>query len=105
MIVLTPLSLQGTKSMMCMQRLEPEMKKIQNQYRDDREKLNEELLKFYKENDINPVGGCLPLVVQLPVFLVLFSVLRGLTRRASDLGVTTGWVQGQLAAGAKLTKP
>lgn len=105
MIVLTPLTLKGTKSMMAMQRLQPEMKKIQNQYRDDREKLNEELLKFYKENDINPVGGCLPLVVQLPVFLVLFSVLRGLTRRASGLGITTGWVQGQLGLGAKPTKP
>src|SRR4051794_5232027 len=58
MIVLTPLTLKGTRSMMIMQALQPEMKKLQAQYKDDRQKLNEELLKFYKENNINPLGGC-----------------------------------------------
>ena len=62
MIIVTPLTLKGTRSMMVMQQLQPEMKKIQTQYKDDRQKLNEELLKFYKENDISPLGGCLPLV-------------------------------------------
>ena len=81
MIVVTPLTLKGTRSMMVMQQLQPEMKKIQTRYKDDRQKLNEELLKFYKENDISPLGGCLPLLVQMPVFLVLYQVLRGLTRR------------------------
>src|SRR3954447_8544684 len=79
MIVLTPLTLKGTRSMMTLQALQPEMKKIQAQYKDDRQKLNEELLKFYKENNINPLGGCLPLLVQLPVFIILYQVLRGLT--------------------------
>ncbi len=79
MIVLTPLTLKGTRSMMVLQSLQPEMKKIQAQYKDDRQKLNEELLKFYKENNINPLGGCLPLLVQLPVFIILYNVLRGLT--------------------------
>src|SRR3954469_11722341 len=79
MVVLTPLTLKGTRSMMTLQALQPEMKKIQAQYKDDREKLNEELLKFYKENNINPLGGCLPLLVQLPVFIILYQVLRGLT--------------------------
>src|SRR6478672_5468539 len=83
MVVLTPLTLKGTRSMMTLQALQPEMKKIQTQYKDDRQKLNEELLKFYKENDISPLGGCLPLLVQMPVFIVLYQVLRGLTRRAS----------------------
>jgi YidC/Oxa1 family membrane protein insertase len=84
MIVLTPLTLKGTRSMMVLQALQPEMKKIQAQYKDDRQKLNEELLKFYKENNINPLGGCLPLLVQLPVFIILYNVLRGLTSLGSD---------------------
>ena len=99
MIIVTPLTLKGTRSMMVMQQLQPEMKKIQTQYKDDRQKLNEELLKFYKENDINPLGGCLPLLVQMPVFIVLYQVLRGLTRRASGMGFDFGWVGGQLGSG------
>src|SRR3954468_2859327 len=79
MIIVTPLTLKGTRSMMMMQQLQPEMKKLQAQYKDDRQKLNEELLKFYKENNINPLGGCLPLLVQIPVFIVLYRVIRGLT--------------------------
>jgi YidC/Oxa1 family membrane protein insertase len=104
MIVLTPLTLKGTRSMMAMQQLQPDMKKIQTQYKDDREKLNEELLKFYKENNINPLGGCLPLLVQMPVFLVLFQVLRGLTRRESDLGTYSGWATGLTNAGDTLVE-
>ncbi len=100
MLVTTPLTLKSTRSMMMMQQLQPEMKKIQSQYKDDREKLNEELLKFYKENNINPLGGCLPLLVQMPVFLVLYQVLRGLTRRVSDLGFAVGWVGGQASTGS-----
>src|SRR5438105_5812593 len=84
MLVLTPLTLKGTRSMMVLQALQPEMKKIQAQYKDDRQKLNEELLKFYKENNINPLGGCLPLLIQLPVFIILYNVLRGLTHTGSD---------------------
>ena len=103
MIVTTPLTLKSTRSMMMMQQLQPEMKKIQSQYKDDREKLNEELLKFYKENNINPLGGCLPLLVQMPVFLVLYQVLRGLTRRVSDLGFAVGWAGGQASTGSATT--
>ena len=105
MIVVTPLTLKGTRSMMMMQQLQPEMRKIQARYKDDRQKLNEELLKFYKENNINPLGGCLPLLVQMPVFLVLYQVLRGLTRRISGMGFDTGWVSGQLGSGTGTTKP
>ena len=105
MIVVTPLTLKGTRSMMVMQQLQPEMRKIQTRYKDDRQKLNEELLKFYKENSINPLGGCLPLLVQMPVFLVLYQVLSGLTRRVSDLGASVGWVAGQSSGGATPTSP
>ena len=104
MIVVTPLTLKGTRSMMVMQQLQPEMRKIQTRYKDDRQKLNEELMKFYKENSINPLGGCLPLLVQMPVFLVLYQVLRGLTRRVSDLGDAIGWASNQFTNGIDLTK-
>jgi YidC/Oxa1 family membrane protein insertase len=86
MIILTPLTLRGTRSMMKMQQLQPEMKKIQAKYKDDRQKLNEELLAFYRENKINPVGGCLPLLIQMPVFFVLYRVIWGLTHEAGKAG-------------------
>src|SRR5262245_41125451 len=79
MVLVTPLTLKGTRSMMQLQLLQPEMKKIQQQHKDDRQKLNEEMLRFYRENNINPLGGCLPLLIQLPVFLILYRVLHGLT--------------------------
>ncbi len=105
MIVLTPLTLKGTRSMMVMQQLQPEMKKIQTRYKDDRQKQNEELLKFYKENDINPLGGCLPLFVQMPVFVVLYAVLRGLTRRTTQMGFNFGFTGGQLGKAVHLVNP
>lgn len=105
MIVVTPLTLKGTRSMMIMQQMQPEMKKIQQRYKDDRQKLNEELLKFYKENNINPLGGCLPLLVQMPIFLILYQVLRGLTRRVTDVGFSAGWSAGQIGIGSTPGKP
>ena len=84
MVALTPLTLRGTRSMMKMQRLQPELKKIQKEHKEDRQKMNEEMMAFYKANNINPVGGCLPLLVQMPVFLVLFRVLNGLTNKGGD---------------------
>jgi YidC/Oxa1 family membrane protein insertase len=98
MIVTTPLTLKGTRSMIEMQRLQPEIRRLQVQYKDDRQKLNEELMKFYREHQINPVGGCLPLLIQAPVFSILFYVVRGLTQQSKfvglqeytkDLGLTT----------------
>jgi YidC/Oxa1 family membrane protein insertase len=80
MAVVTPLTLKGTRSMMAMQAYQPEIRRIQQEFKGDRQKLNEELLKFYRENSINPMGSCLPLLVQAPIFFVLFHVIRGLTR-------------------------
>ena len=80
MVVTTPFTLKGTRSMIQMQRLQPEMRKLQLQYKDDRQKLNEELMAFYKENNLNPLGGCLPLLLQAPVFFFLYHVLQGLTK-------------------------
>src|SRR5690606_7757894 len=85
MLLVTPLTLKGTRSMLELQMHQPELRKIQTQYRDDRQKMNEELMKIYQEHRINPVGGCLPLLIQLPVFIILYNVIRGLTQRTSLL--------------------
>jgi YidC/Oxa1 family membrane protein insertase len=84
MVLVLPLTLKGTRSMLLMQRLQPEIRKLQQQYRDDRQKLNEEMMALYRENKINPVSGCLPLLIQLPVFIFLYQVLQGLTRKGED---------------------
>ncbi len=89
MIVLAPLTFKSTRSMLAMQALQPEVKKLQNRYKDDRQKLNEEMMKFYRENKISPLGGCLPMLIQLPVFFILYEVLYKLTLRGPfgmDLG-------------------
>jgi YidC/Oxa1 family membrane protein insertase len=94
MIITTPLTLKGTRSMIEMQRLQPEIRRLQVQYKDDRQKLNEELMAFYKQHEINPVGGCLPLLIQAPVFSILFYVVQGLTRQAKFVGVQQMLVDG-----------
>jgi YidC/Oxa1 family membrane protein insertase len=67
-------------SMQSLQAHAPEMKEIQRKYKGDRQKLNEELMKFYKENHINPAASCLPLVAQLPVFFALYFVLKDFSK-------------------------
>jgi YidC/Oxa1 family membrane protein insertase len=74
--VLIPLTLKQFKSMQSLQRLAPEIKELQAKYKDDKQRLNQEMMKFYQENKVNPFGSCLPLVAQLPVFLSLFYMLR-----------------------------
>jgi YidC/Oxa1 family membrane protein insertase len=76
MLVMFPLTAKQAKSMLAMQRAQPEIKKLQAKYKNDRAKLNEEMMKFYQENKINPLAGCLPLLVQMPVFLTLYRVMR-----------------------------
>ena len=78
MAITTPLTLKSTKGMLEMQRLAPEMRKLQNEYRNDRTKLNEEMMKLYQEHKVNPMASCLPLLAQAPVFYIMFRVLRGL---------------------------
>jgi YidC/Oxa1 family membrane protein insertase len=74
-IVLLPLTWKQTKSMLEMQRIQPKIKELQVKYKDDKEKLQEETMKFYQENKVNPLGGCLPALLQMPVFFALYSVL------------------------------
>jgi YidC/Oxa1 family membrane protein insertase len=74
--VLIPLTLKQFHSMQALQRLQPELKALQNKYKDDKQRQQQEIMKFYKENKVNPLGSCLPLVAQLPVFISLFYMLR-----------------------------
>ncbi len=73
---LVPLTVKQFSSMAKLQALGPDIKALQARYKDDKQRLNEEMMKFYRENQVNPFSSCLPLVLQLPVFLSLFYMLR-----------------------------
>jgi len=75
-IAIVPLAVKQIHSMQNLQRFAPQMKEIQQKYKHDKQKQNEELMRFYKEHKINPAASCLPLVAQLPVFFSLYFVLR-----------------------------
>ena len=75
-VVLYPLNQKQMVSMQQMQKIQPRLKVIQEKYADDKEKLSQETMRLYKENKINPAAGCLPLLVQLPILILLFNVLR-----------------------------
>src|SRR5437899_2913478 len=86
-IVLVPLTVRQIHSMQALQAHAPEMKEIQKKYKGDRAKLNEELMKFYKENHINPAASCLPLLAQFPVFIALYFTLKHGTKH-----ITGSWL-------------
>ena len=75
-MLLVPLTVKQIHSMQAMQAHAPQMKEIQKKYKGDRQKLNEELMKFYRENNINPAASCLPLLAQFPVFIGLYYTLK-----------------------------
>jgi YidC/Oxa1 family membrane protein insertase len=75
-VLLLPLTMKQMKSSAKMQELQPELARIQERYKNDKEKLNEETMKFYQEKGYNPAGGCLPLLVQMPIIIALFYVIR-----------------------------
>ena len=77
-LLLTPLMLKSTKSTARMQVLQPKMLEIQERYADDPQRQAEEMQKFYSENKFNPLAGCLPLLIQMPVLIALFTLLRNL---------------------------
>ena len=83
MALVTPLILKSTKGMLEMQRLAPEMRRLQAEHKGDRQKLNEEMMKLYQEHKVNPMASCLPLVAQMPVFIIMFRILIGITYRPS----------------------
>jgi YidC/Oxa1 family membrane protein insertase len=75
-VVLVPVTVRQIHSMQNLQAHAPEMKEIQQRWKHDRQRQNEELMKFYRENKINPASSCLPIVLQIPIFIALFYVLR-----------------------------
>ncbi|MGH2739550.1 MAG: YidC/Oxa1 family membrane protein insertase [Actinomycetota bacterium] len=96
-MILLPLTIKQTRSMHAMQKVQPQIKEIQRKYKGDRQKLNEEMMKIYKEHRVNPLGGCLPLLLQLPVFFALFQVLRNAAEAMGSLPGTS-----HLPAGSQL---
>src|SRR3954469_18430484 len=97
-IVLVPLTVRQIHSMQSLQAHAPEMKAIQQRYKGDRQKLNEELMKFYKENHINPAASCLPLVAQFPVFIALYFTLKH-----QSAHITGSWLHVVPSISAKTT--
>ena len=75
-ILLVPLTVKQVKSMQRLQEYAPQLKAIQQKYKGDKQRLNEEVMKFYRENKVNPAASCLPVLFQIPVFIALFYVLR-----------------------------
>jgi YidC/Oxa1 family membrane protein insertase len=74
--VLIPLTYKQLKGMRAMQALQPQIKELQEKYKNDKQRMQQEMMRFYKENKVNPLASCLPLLAQLPVFITLFYVLR-----------------------------
>ena len=74
-LMFVPLQYKSYKSMKQMQVIQPKVQAIQTKFKDDRDRLNKELIKLYKDHRVNPVGGCLPMVLQMPVFVALFNIL------------------------------
>jgi YidC/Oxa1 family membrane protein insertase len=81
-LAILPLTFKQVRSMQALQRLQPEMKKIQERYKDDKQRMQQELMKFYQEHNFNPLSSCLPLVLQFPFFMSLFYLQRSSTFKA-----------------------
>jgi YidC/Oxa1 family membrane protein insertase len=75
-LIILPLTFRQVRSMQALQRLQPKIKELQARYKDDKQRLNQEMMAFYKEHKVNPLGSCLPVLLQLPFFLALFYMLR-----------------------------
>jgi len=75
-IIFWPITHKGTESMRKMQALQPQLKEIREKFKDNPQRMQQETMAFYKENKVNPMGGCLPMLIQIPVFIALFVVLR-----------------------------
>ncbi len=74
--ILLPVTYKSSKSMIRLQQLAPQMKAMQKKYKQDPQRLQQETMKFYRENSVNPFASCLPMIAQLPVFLALFYMLQ-----------------------------
>lgn len=90
-VILIPLTVKQYTSMRAMQKLQPQMKALQAKYKDDKQKLNEEMMKFYRENKVNPFGSCLPLLLQMPIFMGLYFMLT--THSSEFAGSSFLWIE------------
>ena len=75
-LLILPLTFKSVKSMQKLQVLQPEIKKIQERFKEDRQRMNQEMMAFYQKNKVNPLGSCLPILLQIPFFIALFELLR-----------------------------
>ena len=100
--LLFPLSVKQIKSMRAMQELRPRLQELQEKHKGDRQKLQEEQMKLYQESGVNPLGGCLPLLVQMPVFIGIFYIIREFGGTQGMIGVpdTQGTVESFATGGA-----
>jgi YidC/Oxa1 family membrane protein insertase len=85
-LLILPLTFKGVKAMQRLQQLQPEIKRIQERYKEDRQRMNQEVMRFYQEQKVNPLGSCLPLALQIPFFIALFSLLRSSSFRHDIAG-------------------
>src|SRR5215217_1862925 len=85
-LAILPLTFKGVKSMQRLQVLQPKIKEIQERYKDDRQRMNQEVMAFYQREKVNPLGSCLPLVLQIPFFISLFYLLRSAEFKADIAG-------------------
>ncbi|MGZ4701876.1 MAG: YidC/Oxa1 family membrane protein insertase [Ilumatobacteraceae bacterium] len=99
MIITAPLVLKSTKGMLEMQKIQPEMRKLQQEHRGDRQKLNEEMMKLYQQHKVNPLASCFPLLLQMPVFIIMYRVLHGLSDGRGSVG---GFTPHYVAKSSKL---
>src|SRR5918998_3308773 len=90
-LFILPLTFKGVKSMQRLQTLQPEIKRIQERYKDDKQRMNQEIMAFYQREKVNPLGSCLPLLLQIPFFLALFQLLRS-DEFTADLGGNAGFL-------------
>jgi YidC/Oxa1 family membrane protein insertase len=87
-LLILPLTFKQVRSMQALQRLQPQMKEIQQRYKDDKTRQQQEMMSFYKEHQVNPLGSCLPLILQIPFFIGLYQTLRSapFKREVGDAG-------------------
>jgi YidC/Oxa1 family membrane protein insertase len=98
-VLMYPLMQKQMTSMRETQKIQPLMQEIQRKYKNDKEKMNQELMKLYKEHKVNPMGGCLPLIVQMPVLILFFQVLREFEYHIPNTNIIDGgflWIQNEV---------
>ena len=91
--LLIPLTYKQIKGMRALQALQPQIKELQEKYKNDRQRMQQEMMRFYQENKVNPFASCIPLLAQLPVFITLFYLLKN--ELPEDIGCTAGECGGE----------